>query len=68
MNIKKVRAVLGLGIVLALGAMQLGTNARADKPNKPCVDCAGVVCLDCPAGYHLEPSCGSCCRCVRDRR
>ena len=67
MNIKTVLAVLGLGAVLALGAIQLASNARADKPVKPCVECAGVVCLDCPDGYHLEPSCGSCCRCVRDR-
>jgi hypothetical protein len=64
MNIKKVLTVLGLGAFLVLGSVQSPTNA---KPNKPCVDCAGVVCLDCPAGYHLEPSCGSCCRCVRDR-
>ena len=47
---------------LAIGAVQLATQAVADPPLDKC---AAVLCLPCPEGTVAAPTPGNCCRCVK---
>lgn len=62
--LKRALAIVGLTAIAILGAAQLATPVKADPP---ITNCAAVLCVPCPAGYHLSPTPGNCCRCVRDR-
>jgi len=58
---KKVLVGLGLCAIIALGAVQLATQVKADPPVE---NCAAVLCIQCPDGYVPKPTPGNCCLCI----
>ncbi|MFL6195900.1 MAG: hypothetical protein ACJ75H_17100 [Thermoanaerobaculia bacterium] len=47
--------------LVALGAWGITLIPSPASANDPC---AGVRCMECPAGFHLDPKPNDCCRCV----
>ena len=62
--LRKILFAVGTTATLAIGAMQLASPVLADPP---IVNCAAVLCIQCPPGFELSPTRGNCCRCVKIR-
>ena len=60
------KVLVGFGVTAAMlfGAVQFASKTMADRP---IVNCAAVLCIQCPDGYVLSPTPGNCCRCVKAR-